>query len=75
MGGLPKNWFDQQNMQPLKISYDELSHDPVGILGTVLSELGLDGTLANGIHPPVAKLADTINHNWAERFMAESSNL
>lgn len=67
------DWFKQQELHPLRISYEQLSGDPGATLGTVLSTLGLDPNLANGIEPSVSKLADSINRDWAERFRTEGS--
>lgn len=66
-----RGWFDQQNIQPFTISYNDLAHDPLAVLAAVLHELGLDATLAQGIGPPVAKLADATSRVWADRFGAE----
>jgi len=65
------NWFDQQRLLPLKLSYDELSHNPAAVLARVLRELGLDETMAHAINPPVAKLADATNRIWAEYYSAQ----
>jgi len=66
-----KVWFDQEKLQPMQITYDELSKGPSGVLANILDQLGLDRELALGISPPVAKLADATNQTWAERFLAE----
>ena len=65
------NWFAKENLKPLCVSYDELSADPEFVLAQILDKLGLDGEIAHGISPPVAKLADATNRIWAERFLAE----
>ncbi len=68
------NWFDQQRLLPVKLSYDELSHNPAAVLARVLRELGLDETMAHAINPPVAKLADATNRIWAEYYSAQREN-
>ncbi len=69
-----KVWFDQEKVQPLQISYDDLSREPSRVLAEILGELGLDRDMAHGVSPPVAKLADMTNRNWAERYLAENPN-
>jgi LPS sulfotransferase NodH len=69
-----KVWFDREKLQPLQISYDELSGDPAGVLAEILDELGLNREMAYYISPQVAKLADATNRIWAERFLAERDN-
>ncbi|HBF29285.1 Stf0 family sulfotransferase, partial [Rhizobium sp.] len=66
-----QQWFDSQDIQPFRITYDALSADPIGTLKTVLRELGLNANAANGVVPEVAKLADATNQDWARRFRTE----
>ncbi len=66
-----KIWFDQENIDPLQITYDDLSDDPTEALANTLDHLGINRTVADNIRPPVAKLANATNRNWAERFQAE----
>jgi len=63
-------WFSQQSLEPLRITYNELSDSPAEVLANILERLGLDRKTAYGISPPVAKLADGINRNWEKRFRA-----
>ncbi len=64
-------WFDRENISFFQVSYDELSRDPSRVLAAVLSELGLDETIAERINPPTAKLADELCAAWAERYQRE----
>lgn len=66
-----KDWFAKENLEPLQISYDQLSAEPSQELARILDRLGLDRNSALDIVPPVAKLADATNRTWAERFAAE----
>jgi trehalose 2-sulfotransferase len=61
-------WFRREEIDPLRISYDELSADPVGTLLIVLEKLGLDRAAADGIEPGVRKLADSTSADWMARF-------
>jgi len=64
-------WFDQEAIEPLKISYPELSNDPQTELSRVLTALGLNPVLAEGVEVPTAKLADAESLIWRERFLSE----
>ncbi len=66
-----ERWFDQQGLQPLRISYDALSDDPQRVLADVLSALQLDPEKAKHVAPPTAKLADAHSREWRELFEAE----
>jgi LPS sulfotransferase NodH len=62
------NWFAQQRIQPVRITYESLSTDPRATLATVLSALDLDPAIAGTIEPRTAKLADNESRDWAARF-------
>jgi len=64
-------WFEREDLQPLRLTYDALAADPAAVLARVLDALGLDPALAEGVDLPVAKLADATNEEWVERFRAE----
>lgn len=64
-------WFATEQIKPLRITYDELSAAPYAILGGVLNSLGLKCEPGDKVTPPVAKLADATNREWAERFQSE----
>ena len=63
-----EDWFASESLDPVRITYDQLSADPGAVLGDILDHLGLDREIARGIAPPVAKLADAISRDWAGRF-------
>ncbi len=64
-------WFAEAGIDPLIVTYDGLAQDPTGSLAMILRALGRDPALAQGIAPPVAKLADATNRDWADRFRKE----
>lgn len=64
-------WFAKEGINPLRITYEAMSADPVGVLRRILDHLGLDREAANGIEPSIAKLADDINQDWVARFRSE----
>ncbi|NRA98334.1 MAG: sulfotransferase [Rhodobacteraceae bacterium] len=65
------NWFDAERINPLRLSYAELSEDSPATVARMLSALGLDPSAAGNLGTPVAKLADDISLEWAERYRAE----
>ena len=65
-------WFHEQDIEPLRITYERLSAEPQATLATVLSALGMDSVLAEAAEPRTAKLADRVSREWATRFRAES---
>ncbi|WP_428644808.1 Stf0 family sulfotransferase [Roseibium sp.] len=66
-----QTWFEVQGIEPFRITYDDLSADPQGLLRDVLEALGLDGTVAGSVTPGVARLADATNEAWVKRFRQE----
>lgn len=66
-----EDWFAREEVDPLRIDYDALAADPRGVLAGVLDALGLDRTIAQGIVPPTAKLADATSRTWIERYRVE----
>ena len=52
-------WFDREGIEPIRVSYDELSEAPNSTLRRVLDCLGLDPRAANGIEPEIRKMADS----------------
>ncbi len=65
------DWFASEQIAPLRLTYAALSADPAGALKEVLSALGLDPALAEGVKPGTAKLADATSREWVERFRSE----
>lgn len=64
-------WFLDQALEPLRISYEELSAGPAEVLSEILGHLVVDQKYADGIALPVAKLADQTNKRWEKRFLYE----
>jgi len=63
-----QSWFEAEKIEPLRITYEMLSRDPIDTLRKVLDHLGLDRGASNGMKPEVAKLADDTNRDWTARF-------
>lgn len=64
-------WFANEQIQPLRMTYNELSVAPYPTLMRVLEALGLDYEPKANVTPSIAKLADATNHKWAKRFQLE----
>ena len=64
-------WFDAQAIAPVRLTYEELSADPMATLRALLAEMGVSPDAAKGVVPGVAKLADKTSEEWAVRFRAE----
>lgn len=70
-----RNWFQEQGIDPLSITYDELSAAPHATLVRILETLGLKHEHRTEIKPSTAKLADATNREWGERFLREQGRL
>jgi len=66
-----EDWFAREGVTPLRISYDELSADPLAVLRRALDHLGKDSSAADGVMPGVKKLADGTSDDWIARYRAE----
>lgn len=64
-------WFAHEGIEPIRISYDELSDAPVAALRMLLGRLGLNPEVANGVVPTVRKMADAISEDWISRFRSD----
>lgn len=67
-------WFEKNQIEPVRITYEALSADPSAVLKQILTILGQDPTIAENIKVGTAKMADTISNNWSARFKAEKKN-
>ncbi|MFK7856214.1 MAG: Stf0 family sulfotransferase [Granulosicoccus sp.] len=67
-----ESWFVDEGLNPLRICYEDLSNDPLGVTGQLLEYLGLNRKLSIGLELPVAKLADETNSYWASRFRSDN---
>lgn len=65
-----ERWFEKERIAPVRVTYEELSDDPVAVLVRLLEQLGLNSAAAEGIVPQVAKLADETSQQWVERYLS-----
>jgi trehalose 2-sulfotransferase len=69
-------WFNEQGIEPLRVSYDDLSADPAAILIRICEALGVQAPDASNVKPGVAKLADETSADWRRRYLLDTgSNL
>jgi LPS sulfotransferase NodH len=66
-----EHWFAASEIDPLGITYEALSADPIETLRGVLDHLGLERRAAAGVEPGVARLADDVSKHWVARFRSE----
>ncbi|WP_033057226.1 Stf0 family sulfotransferase [Sinorhizobium arboris] len=66
-----RHWFASQGIEPLQITYETLSSDPIETLREILGHLGLNRDAANDVEPGVAKLADETSRDWVARFRSD----
>ena len=66
-------WFGEQDIEPLRLTYEELSADPAREIRRVLEALGADSAAAAGMAPALRKLADDTNADWIARYRAEDA--
>ncbi|WP_220443965.1 Stf0 family sulfotransferase [Pararhodobacter zhoushanensis] len=64
------DWFAQQGIVPLRLSYEDLSADPQATLARVLGHIGQNPARARGVAPGTARLADAVSDDWRARFLA-----
>lgn len=67
-------WFARERIEPVRISYDDLSADPLKTLRSLLGHLGLDPVNADNVKVGVKKLADATSEAWAARYRREQAS-
>jgi len=67
------DWFAEQAIELLRLSYDDLCADPQAELKRVLTALDLPPSAADPVQPGVAKLADGINADCIKRFQDQAA--
>jgi trehalose 2-sulfotransferase len=63
-----KNWFQKVGVQPLAVSYEALSADPIGSTKSVLEFLGLELPHYKKLTAVNQRLADETTVTWLEQF-------
>jgi LPS sulfotransferase NodH len=65
-----RSWFDEENVEPIEISYPVLWRNLTQIVGTVLEALGQDPRLAPA--PALQRQADQRSDEWVDRYRAQA---
>ncbi|MEO1538120.1 MAG: Stf0 family sulfotransferase [Pseudomonadota bacterium] len=65
-------WFAANDIEPYRLGYEDLIAAPEAELSRLLAWLDLDSSRAQGVQPPLARLADDVNRDWMDRYIAES---
>lgn len=63
-------WFDEENIEPIDVSYPYLWRNLTQVVATVLEALGLDPRLAPA--PVLERQADQRSDEWVDRYRAEA---
>lgn len=63
-------WFDEENIEPIDVSYPYLWRNLTEVVATVLQALGLDPRLAP--EPVLERQADQRSDEWVDRYRAEA---
>lgn len=66
-----QEWFVQQGIAPLCISYEDLVKNPQAMLAKILTVLGQDTNLAENLEPATARMADEESERWIKRYRSE----
>jgi LPS sulfotransferase NodH len=69
-----EKWFEQQQVDPLRIDYESLSDDPAGVLINICKTLGVKEPDAQLINPGLARLSDHISLEWIGRYKADPTS-
>jgi LPS sulfotransferase NodH len=62
-------WFESEGIEPLEISFDELTAAPQATVAGVLDRIGLDPALAPP--PPLKRQSNGRSADWVRRFHAD----
>jgi trehalose 2-sulfotransferase len=63
-------WFASAGIRPHQVRYEDLDDDPVGVTRGILDFLGLELPAGREIRVRHTRLADDLNADWIERFLA-----
>lgn len=66
-----KQWFAQQQITPIRLTYEALAQAPIAELRQVLAQLGLNGDAAERVAVDTRKMADATSRDWLERLRRE----
>jgi LPS sulfotransferase NodH len=68
-----REWFASAGVRPHPVKYEHLDADPAGVTRGILDFLGLDLPPGREILARHRRLADELNAEWIERYLAEAA--
>ena len=69
------NWFEQENIEPLHVSYEALSANAIEVLHDILDFLHINRDNLKAVEPTVAKMSDQTNRDWARQYRSEHTEI
>jgi LPS sulfotransferase NodH len=66
-------WFARNDIEPLRLTYEDIAADPRRAVEFVAERLGIEASPPT--EPPMAIQRDRLSEEWRERFVAESRDL
>ncbi|QNG20984.1 sulfotransferase [Rhodococcus triatomae] len=67
-----RKWFEDNDIRPLEVGYEELTSDTTKVVAGILEALGLDPAAAPP--PALEKQGDLRSNEWAERYRADAAS-
>ena len=68
-----EEWFDENRITPLHVTYEMLVADPAAVAHRSLGHLGIEPDGGFTARPRTRKQADTVNAEWISRYREEST--
>ncbi|MBW0018707.1 MAG: Stf0 sulfotransferase family protein [Mycobacterium sp.] len=65
-----QDWFDEENVNPIEVSYPVLWRNLTEVVANILEQLGLDPRLAP--EPVLQRQADQRSDEWVDRYRADA---
>ncbi|MEQ4209697.1 Stf0 family sulfotransferase [Actinopolymorpha sp. B17G11] len=64
-------WFDEHEIEPFTVTYEDLDADPAGVARQVLTFLDVDPSSAQPITAQTERQGTALNTTWIARYLAE----
>ncbi|HTZ37367.1 MAG TPA: Stf0 family sulfotransferase [Stellaceae bacterium] len=67
-----RRWFEEHNVTPIEVTYEELTADPARVVRGIVEHLGVQHDEPDPVDvPSLEKQGDETNEEWVERFRRE----
>jgi LPS sulfotransferase NodH len=63
-----RRWFEENGIEPLRLTYEELAADPTATARRVLGFVGVDVPADLAVEPRTERQADAVNEEWVRRY-------